>query len=150
MISQEKVIRLIISIGSSSFCCSIFDILMIVSMFEIICVAIVGGGLVGLMVVEVANVVGLQVDLFEVKGSVGCKFFIVGKGGFNLIYGELWLQFDVCYGERVVEIVCWLDIFDVDVLCVWACGLGVEIYVGSSGRVFPNDRKAVLLLRPVS
>ncbi|SMQ95294.1 pyridine nucleotide-disulfide oxidoreductase [Xanthomonas fragariae] len=37
--------------------------------------------------------------------------------------------------------------FDVDALRAWARGLGVETYVGTSGRVFPMDRKAAPLLR---
>ena len=110
-------------------------------------VAIVGGGPAGLMAAEVANAAGLQVDLFEAKGSVGRKFLIAGKGGLNLTHGEPRPQFDARYGERAAEIARWLDIFDADALRAWARGLGVETYVGSSGRVFPNDRKAAPLLR---
>jgi uncharacterized flavoprotein (TIGR03862 family) len=110
-------------------------------------VAIVGGGPAGLMAAEVANAAGLQVDLFEAKGSVGRKFLIAGKGGLNLTHGEPRPGFDARYGERRPEIARWLDAFDGDALRDWARGLGVETYVGSSGRVFPNDRKAAPLLR---
>ena len=110
-------------------------------------VAIVGGGPAGLMAAEVANAAGLQVDLFEAKGSVGRKFLIAGKGGLNLTHGEPRPQFDARYGERAAQIARWLDIFDGEALRDWARGLGVDTYVGSSGRVFPNDRKAAPLLR---
>jgi uncharacterized flavoprotein (TIGR03862 family) len=110
-------------------------------------VAVVGGGPAGLMAAEVANAAGLQVDLFEAKGSVGRKFLIAGKGGLNLTHGESRPGFDARYGERRPEIARWLDAFDGDALRDWARGLGVETYVGSSGRVFPNDRKAAPLLR---
>ena len=110
-------------------------------------VAIVGGGPAGLMAAEVANAAGLQVDLFEAKGSVGRKFLIAGKGGLNLTHGEPRPQFDARYGERAAQIARWLDIFDAEALRDWARGLGVDTYVGSSGRVFPNDRKAAPLLR---
>ena len=41
--------------------------------------AIIGGGPAGLMAAEVARAAGLEVDLFEGKGSVGRKFLFAGK-----------------------------------------------------------------------
>lgn len=110
-------------------------------------VAIVGGGPAGLMAAEVANAAGLPVDLFEAKGSVGRKFLIAGKGGLNLTHGEPRPAFDRRYRERAPQVARWLDAFDGEALRAWPRGLGVETYVGSSGRVFPNDRKAAPLLR---
>ncbi|MGO4778220.1 TIGR03862 family flavoprotein, partial [Lysobacter sp. 2RAB21] len=51
------------------------------------------------------------------------------------------------YGRRSAAIAHWLDQFDADALREWARGFGVETYIGSSGRVFPMDRKAAPLLR---
>ncbi len=99
------------------------------------------------MAAEVARAAGLEVDLFEAKGSVGRKFLIAGKGGLNLTHGEPRPGFDGRYGARVAAVSAWLDGFDGDALRTWARGLGVETYVGSSGRVFPIDRKAAPLLR---
>ena len=110
-------------------------------------IAIVGGGPAGLMAAEVATAAGVQVDLFEAKGSVGRKFLIAGKGGLNLTHGEPRPAFDARYRERAPQVARWLDAFDSDALRAWARGLGVETYVGSSGRVFPDDRKAAPLLR---
>jgi uncharacterized flavoprotein (TIGR03862 family) len=110
-------------------------------------IAIVGGGPAGLMAAEVAIAAGRQVDLFEAKGSVGRKFLIAGKGGLNLTHGEARPGFDARYGERARDIAGWLDAFDGEALRDWARGLGVETYVGTSGRVFPMDRKAAPLLR---
>lgn len=98
------------------------------------------------MVVEIVCVVGYQVDVYEVKGLLGCKFLIVGKGGLNLIYFDLYDLFVLCYCECVAEVGDWFVDFDVDVLCVWVLGFGVEIYVGSLGWVFLVDCKVVLLL----
>ncbi|BDU16779.1 TIGR03862 family flavoprotein [Lysobacter auxotrophicus] len=109
--------------------------------------AIVGGGPAGLMAAEVARAAGVEVDLFEAKGSVGRKFLIAGKGGLNLTHGEPRPAFDARYGERARELAAWLDDFDADALREWARGFGVETYVGTSGRVFPTDRKAAPLLR---
>ncbi len=49
---------------------------------------IIGGGPAGLMAAEVARAAGIEVDLYEGKGSVGRKFLIAGKGGLNLTHGE--------------------------------------------------------------
>ncbi len=110
-------------------------------------IAIIGGGPAGLMAAEIANAAGLTVDLFEAKGSVGRKFLIAGKGGLNLTHSEPRPGFDARYRERTREVADWLDVFDGEALRAWAREYGVETYVGSSGRVFPMDRKAAPLLR---
>ncbi|GAB6197290.1 TIGR03862 family flavoprotein [Lysobacter xanthus] len=99
------------------------------------------------MAAEVARAAGVEVDVFEAKGSVGRKFLIAGKGGLNLTHGEPRPAFDARYRERTAEVGAWLDDFDGDALRDWARGLGVETFVGSSGRVFPVDLKAAPLLR---
>ena len=109
--------------------------------------AVIGGGPAGLMAAEVARAAGAEVDLFEGKGSVGRKFLIAGKGGLNLTHGEPRPGFDRRYRERQFEVADWLDGFDTDALREWARGLGIETYIGTSGRVFPIDRKAAPLLR---
>jgi len=108
---------------------------------------VIGGGPAGLMAAETARVAGLDVHLFDAMGSVGRKFLIAGKGGLNLTHSEPRPGFDARYRQRAREVGRWLDDFDADALRQWARGLGIETYVGSSGRVFPNDRKAAPLLR---
>lgn len=109
--------------------------------------AVIGGGPAGLMAAEVARAAGVEVDLFDAKGSVGRKFLIAGKGGLNLTHGEPRPAFDARYGARAHQVGAWLDDFDADALREWARGFGVETYIGTSGRVFPMDRKAAPLLR---
>jgi uncharacterized flavoprotein (TIGR03862 family) len=109
--------------------------------------AIVGGGPAGLMAAEVARAAGVDVDLYEAKGSVGRKFLIAGKGGLNLTHSQPRPGFDTRYGARASEVGAWLDGFDGESLRDWARELGVDTYVGTSGRVFPMDRKAAPLLR---
>lgn len=109
--------------------------------------AIIGGGPAGLMAAEVARAAGVEVDLYEGKGSVGRKFLIAGKGGLNLTHGEPRPGFDARYGSRDAEVGRWLDDFDADALREWARDFGIETYIGTSGRVFPMDRKAAPLLR---
>lgn len=109
--------------------------------------AVIGGGPAGLMAAETARAAGIEVYLFEAKGSVGRKFLIAGKGGLNLTHSEARPAFDARYRERASEVGRWLDAFDAEALRAWARGFGVDTYVGSSGRVFPLDRKAAPLLR---
>jgi len=109
--------------------------------------AVIGGGPAGLMAAEAASAAGVEVHLFEGKGSVGRKFLIAGKGGLNLTHSEPRPRFDARYRNRAREVGNWLDAFDGDALREWARGLGVDTYVGTSGRVFPMDRKAAPLLR---
>ena len=110
-------------------------------------VAVIGGGPAGLMAAETLCRAGLEVDLFDAMGSVGRKFLIAGKGGLNLTHAEPRPGFDARYRERSREVGAWLNDFDADALRAWALGFGVETYIGSSGRVFPRDRKAAPLLR---
>lgn len=109
--------------------------------------AVIGGGPAGLMAAETARAAGIDVHLFDAKGSVGRKFLIAGKGGLNLTHSEARPAFDGRYRERAAAVGRWLDAFDADALRAWARGFGVDTYVGSSGRVFPTDRKAAPLLR---
>lgn len=109
--------------------------------------AVIGGGPAGLMAAEVARAAGIEVDLYEAKGSVGRKFLIAGKGGLNLTHSEPMPAFVRRFRERSDEVGIWLPQFDADAVREWARGLGVETFVGSSGRVFPSDLKAAPLLR---
>ncbi|MGJ4729432.1 TIGR03862 family flavoprotein [Luteimonas sp. SDU101] len=110
-------------------------------------VAVVGGGPAGLIAAERLCAAGLAVDLYEGKGSVGRKFLIAGKGGLNLTHSDPPGPFARRYREREADVSRWLARFDAQALRAWARGLGVETYVGTSGRVFPLDRKAAPLLR---
>ena len=109
--------------------------------------SIIGAGPAGLMAAETARAAGIDVDVYEAKGSVGRKFLLAGVGGMNLTHGEPRPAFERRYGKRAAAVGRWLDDFDADALRAWARGLGVETFVGTSGRVFPSDLKAAPLLR---
>ena len=108
---------------------------------------VVGGGPAGLMAAETARAAGHDVDLFDAMGSVGRKFLVAGKGGLNLTHSDPPDRFASRYRERAPAVDAWLRDFDADALRDWARGLGVETFVGTSGRVFPTDLKAAPLLR---
>lgn len=110
-------------------------------------VAVIGGGPAGLMAAETVANAGMQVDVYERMGSVARKFLIAGKGGLNLTHSEPFAAFVARFGSRQPEITRWLESFDAGALRAWAAELGVETFIGSSGRVFPSDLKAAPLLR---
>jgi uncharacterized flavoprotein (TIGR03862 family) len=108
---------------------------------------IIGGGPAGLMAAEVLSRHGVAVDLYDAMPSVGRKFLMAGKGGMNLTHSEPPDAFLSRYGVRRPQIEPLLRAFGPDALRAWAHGLGIDTYVGSSGRVFPTDMKAAPLLR---
>jgi uncharacterized flavoprotein (TIGR03862 family) len=110
-------------------------------------IAIIGGGPAGLMAAEVLSQAGLQVDLYDGMPSVGRKFLLAGVGGMNITHSEAFPAFLSRYGERAPNIAPLLRAFGANELCEWIHGLGIDTFVGSSGRVFPTDMKAAPLLR---
>ena len=99
------------------------------------------------MAAEVISLAGHRVDLFDRMPSVGRKFLMAGKGGMNITHAEPSAAFRSRYGERAECIAPLLDIFGPEQLRRWIQGLGIETFVGSSGRVFPVEMKAAPLLR---
>ncbi|HEX8596351.1 MAG TPA: TIGR03862 family flavoprotein [Pseudomonas sp.] len=110
-------------------------------------VAIIGGGPAGLMAAEVLSQAGIKVDLYDAMPSVGRKFLLAGVGGMNITHSEPYPAFLSRYAERAPHIAPMLRSFGADPLCEWIHGLGIETFIGSSGRVFPTDMKAAPLLR---
>lgn len=110
-------------------------------------VAIIGGGPAGLMAAEILSEHGAQVNVYDAMPSLGRKFLMAGKSGLNLTHSEPFEKFVSRYGKRKAEIEKWLMDFTPDDLREWARGLGVDTFVGTSGRVFPVGMKASPLLR---
>ncbi|MDT6919313.1 TIGR03862 family flavoprotein [Pseudomonas atacamensis] len=110
-------------------------------------VAIIGGGPAGLMAAEVLSQAGIRVDVYDGMPSVGRKFLLAGVGGMNITHSEAYPAFLSRYAERAPQIAPLLRAFDADALCQWIHELGIETFIGSSGRVFPTDMKAAPLLR---
>ena len=108
---------------------------------------IVGGGPAGLMAAEVLAQAGVAVHLFDSMPSVGRKFLLAGKGGLNLTHSEPHAPFVSRYAGRQPQVEPLVQSFGGPEVRAWAQGLGVETFVGTSGRVFPADLKAAPLLR---
>lgn len=110
-------------------------------------VAVIGGGPAGLMAAQTLARAGICVDVYDAMPSVGRKFLLAGRGGLNLTHSEASTAFRARFGARTAQVSSWLDGFDAQALRDWAHGLGIETFVGSSGRVFPKEMKAAPLLR---
>ena len=110
-------------------------------------IAIIGGGPAGLMAAEHLAARGMAVTVFDAMPSVGRKFLLAGRGGLNLTHNEALEPFLSRYGLQRDKLAPMLQAFGPQALQDWAHGLGVDTFVGSSGRVFPTEMKAAPLLR---
>lgn len=111
-------------------------------------IAIIGAGPGGLMMAErLALLPGLVVTVYDSMPSAGRKFLQAGRGGLNLTHSEDKALFVTRYGARQAEITPWLQRFSPQDLRDWVQTLGFSTFVGSSGRVYPDDMKAAPLLR---
>ena len=108
---------------------------------------VIGGGPAGLMAAEMLSRAGLGVILAEAKPSVGRKFLMAGKSGLNLTRVEPAETFRARYAEAADWLGPMLDAFGPEAVQDWARGLGQALFVGSTGRVFPEVMKASPLLR---
>ena len=99
------------------------------------------------MAAEVLASHGVQVDLFDAMPSVGRKFLLAGRGGLNLTHSEPAQPFLQRYAGRADALRPAIESFGAQAVRDWAAALGIETFVGSSGRVFPKDLKAAPLLR---
>ena len=99
------------------------------------------------MAAERLALAGWPVHVFDAMPSVGRKFLLAGKGGLNLTHAEAFEAFAGRYGPAQAWLQPLLQRFGAEQLRAWALGLGVDTFVGTSGRVFPQDMKAAPLLR---
>lgn len=110
-------------------------------------IAIIGAGPAGLMAAEVLSDAGYAPTVFDAMPSVARKFLQAGRGGLNLTHAEDFSVFKSRYFEAQLFLQPALEIFSPNDMRLWAQNLGFETYVGSSGKVYPLDKKASPLLR---
>ena len=109
-------------------------------------IAIIGAGPAGLMAAEVLSQLNYDVHVFEQKPSAARKFLMAGKTGLNISHAEPMQQFIQRY-DRPAWLSPWIQKWDADWIQTWMQGLGINSYIGSSGRIFPVEMKAAPLLR---
>ena len=110
-------------------------------------VIVLGGGPAGLMAAEMLVSSGARVDVYESMPTLGRKFLRAGLGGLNITHSELFADFCSRYGEKQKNLQSSLDSFPPASLRKWVEDLGIETFIGTSGRVFPKEMKAAPLLR---
>ncbi len=110
-------------------------------------VAIIGAGPAGLMAAEQVARAGFEVHVYDAMPSAGRKFLLAGKSGMNLSHAEEFDQFKSRYRQNADILAPSLRQFDANKIREWAGKLGVETFIGTSGRIFPIDMKAAPLLR---
>lgn len=109
-------------------------------------IVIIGAGPAGLMAADILSAAGVRVDIYEANRSVGRKFLIAGKGGMNITHSEPAQDFIGSY-DKPDWLKPMVDQFDANKIIVWMKNLGIDSFIGTSGRVFPTDMKAAPLLR---
>ncbi|PWR23253.1 TIGR03862 family flavoprotein [Zavarzinia compransoris] len=108
---------------------------------------VIGGGPAGLMAAESLLDAGIAVTLYDAMPSLGRKFLMAGKSGLNLTHAEPAEALLARYGAARPRLEAAIRAFDSAAIRDFALGLGIETFVGSSGRVFPTGFKAAPLLR---
>ena len=110
-------------------------------------VTVVGAGPAGLMAAEVLASGGAKVTIIDHMAKPARKFLLAGRGGLNMTHSEPLEMLLPRYAEAKDFISPIIKAFPPSDLMAWSHGLGIETFVGSSGRVFPKAMKASPLLR---
>ena len=107
----------------------------------------IGGRPAGLMAAEQLVNAGLSVTIAEAKPTLGRKFLMAGKSGLNLTMDEAVSAFLPHYYDARTHLDPMISSFGPQEVKEWTEKLGQQIFVGTSGRVFPKVMKASPLLR---
>ena len=106
---------------------------------------VIGGGPAGMMAAEELARAGARVVLAEAKPTLARKFLMAGKSGLNLTRDEPLAQFLDAYSPDWIR--PHVAGFGPAAVMEFARGLGVDLFTGSTGRVFPVAMKASPMLR---
>jgi uncharacterized flavoprotein (TIGR03862 family) len=110
-------------------------------------VLIVGGGPAGLMAADYLSKLNYNITIVDQMPTMGRKFLMAGKSGLNLTKNEPFEKFFNNFSETSPQLLSALENFTPDDVQTWATSLGINLFTGSTGRVFPTHMKASPLLR---
>ncbi len=98
------------------------------------------------MAADVLSTQAISVDIYDAMPSFGRKFLMAGKSGLNISHSEDQAAFLTRYTPHT-PLADYVSKFGAPDIMDWMSGLGIEAFVGSSGRIFPKQMKASPLLR---
>lgn len=101
-------------------------------------VSIIGGGSAALLLAAFLDPLKYDVTIYEKNKSMGRKFLVAGKGGFNLTHSEPIEQMIERYTSQIFLKKALLN-FDNNDLRKWLGEIGVPTFIGSSKRVYPEE-----------
>ncbi len=99
-------------------------------------IAIIGGGPSAMMLAYVLSKFH-TVTIYEKNNGLGNKFLVAGKGGFNFTNSLAGTELAEKYYPKEFMQEAILS-FDSKALRKWFSELGIETFIGTSGRVFPK------------
>lgn len=100
-------------------------------------IAIIGAGPAGLMAAHfLSKNEHFNVHVFDANKAVARKFLVAGHGGFNLTHSEPTETFIEKYNHPFIQKA--VQQFPNDDTVKWLSEIGVETFVGSSGKIFPK------------
>ena len=106
---------------------------------------VIGAGPAGLMAAEELAKTGTRVTVCEAKPSPARKLLMAGKSGLNITKDQPSQEFIAAYNSPLLAPI--LAGFAAREMVIWTRALGIEVFTGTSGRVFPRAMKASPLLR---
>lgn len=112
-------------------------------------IAIIGGGASALILASRLNTEKYDVTIYEKNAALGRKFLVAGKGGFNLTHSEEEQSFIKRYTPSSFIEPFFKSFTNID-FRNWLATIGIETYVGTSKRVFPeNGVKPIEVLKAI-
>lgn len=110
---------------------------------------VIGAGPAGLMAAEALMAPGRRVVVVDAMPTPARKFLMAGKSGLNLTKDEPLAAFaaNIACADPHGCLTTDTGVFGPQAVRDWAEGLGIALFSGSTGRVFPVGMKASPLLR---
>jgi len=112
-------------------------------------ISIIGGGPSAMLFACFIDTTKYEVHLYEQNKSLGRKFLVAGKGGFNLTHSETIDEMIERYTPTNFLKNALLNFSNKD-LREWLDSIGISTFIGSSKRVYPVDNiKPIEVLKAI-